>query len=233
MAPDVQHNNLLCLYTKPRARYCLNITKNNLIPFSIYFSVRLAIKATWLNDRDQFLYPNNLWECDFEFQYNCLIFMLFHSQNRIKSSEGTNYLIPFSESEIGAKEAFESDFLAKFLNGKINDKNNSLIEHQSFIPKHCILEHLSSQARAVYNAGKEIYKYYHAQNSKIINNASLYEIKEFFCKRKENKNGKLGKLESKSQDKNYNILMDNLKLNMQDLARAIEPKIYEYGFLAQ
>jgi hypothetical protein len=58
---DFQHNNIVyILNTKeqlpnPRGIW---INKNNLIPVAIYFSVRKAIQANWLNDRDQFLNPN-------------------------------------------------------------------------------------------------------------------------------------------------------------------------------
>lgn len=45
--------------------------------------MRQAIQATWLNDRDQFLYPNDKWQKDEEFQSDCLAFALFHNQNRI------------------------------------------------------------------------------------------------------------------------------------------------------
>ena len=68
---DFQHNNIVyVLNTKeqlpnPRGIW---INKDNLIPVSIYFSVRKAIEANWLNDRDQFLNPNNNWKADKEFQ---------------------------------------------------------------------------------------------------------------------------------------------------------------------
>ena len=63
----------------------------NLIEFCIYFSVRYCIEATWLNDRDQFLYPNDGWKNDLEFQSDCLTFTLFHGQNRVTSKDGTNH----------------------------------------------------------------------------------------------------------------------------------------------
>ncbi|WP_324735142.1 hypothetical protein [Helicobacter pullorum] len=86
-APDFQNNNHVAIMTSKTKGHWIfkNITPNNLIPFSVYFSVRHAIKATWLNDRDQFLYPNSEWEKDSEFQNDCLAFTLFHGQNRITS----------------------------------------------------------------------------------------------------------------------------------------------------
>jgi len=37
--------------------------------------------------------------------------LLFHGQNRISAKVGTNHWIPFTETEIGAKETFASDFM--------------------------------------------------------------------------------------------------------------------------
>jgi hypothetical protein len=53
----------------------------------VYFSARLCIEATRLNDRDQFLRPKDERENDIEFQNDCLAFTLFHSQNKITSHE--------------------------------------------------------------------------------------------------------------------------------------------------
>lgn len=121
---DFQNQQKVCLLSKPLARYCLNITQSNLIPFSVYFSVRHCIKATWINDRDQFLAPNKKWEKDTEFQNDCLAFMLFHGQNRITSKVGINHFIPFSEKELGAAEAFDSHFMQDFLQGKIKQEQS-------------------------------------------------------------------------------------------------------------
>ena len=57
-------------------------------------------------------------------------------------------------------------------------------------------------------------------------NASLYDIKEYFKGRDEN-----GRMNSKSEDDYFNALMDELRLAMQELCKAIVPKVYAYGFL--
>ncbi|CAM3359686.1 hypothetical protein [Helicobacter labetoulli] len=99
--------------------HALTLTLTNLIPCAVFFAVRHCIKATWINDRDQFLAPNKKWEKDEEFQNDCLIFMLFHGQNRITAKEGINHFIPFSEKDLNAGEAFESHFMLEFIQGKI------------------------------------------------------------------------------------------------------------------
>ena len=91
------------------------ITPRNLIVMGIFVAVRHCIEATWLNDRDQFLYPNDGWQDDREFQLDSLVFTLFHGQNRISAMQGTNHFIPFTEQQVGCKKAFKSAFMSGFL----------------------------------------------------------------------------------------------------------------------
>ncbi len=229
-SPDFQHNKQLAILSKQQERYCFCITKYNLIPFCVYFAVRHAIKASWINDRDQFLYPKNKWRDDKEFHSDCLAFTLFHGQNRISASDGTNHFIPFSEVAVGAKGRFESDFMVRFMNGKV--KNGELDD--CFIPSQKIA--FSKEAEAVFGAGLEIWRYYHkcAKNSdSYLNDASLYDIKEFFQGRGESINGKKGKMNAKSTDSHYNDLIALLRIALQNLADKITPKIYEYEFLRE
>ncbi|WDL74450.1 hypothetical protein IP360_06315 [Helicobacter winghamensis] len=234
---DFQNQQKVCLLSKPLARYCLNITQNNLIPFSVYFSVRHCIKATWINDRDQFLAPNNKWEKDTEFQNDCLIFMLFHGQNRITCKEGINHFIPFSEKELGAAEAFESHFIQDFLQGKIKQDSKSTDSkslfkdelESTFIPTKPL--EFSDEAKAVLEAGKELFKHYHEQtrDSKDYNaNAAFYDIKAHF--QGFNDKGKMNPPQ-KAQDEAYKERLSTLNYALKNLAKKIEVKVYEYGFL--
>lgn len=81
--------------------------------------MRHVIPATWLNDRGQFLYPNDGWQKDLEFQTDCPVYTLFN--NNIQSKIGTNHWILFTESEVDAQEAFDSHFMSDYLRrGMIN-----------------------------------------------------------------------------------------------------------------
>ncbi|EJV0519112.1 hypothetical protein N5368_000131 [Campylobacter lari] len=202
------------------------ITHKNILPMSIYLSVRHAILATWLNDRDQFLYPNKAYQNDKEFQSDCLAFMLFHGQNYISAKEDINHFIPFSEKELGiTQEAFKSDFMYKFINGKI--KNEDVLFDDTLGKVE-----FSNEAKELLKAGKELFKYYHTHKEKegYLVNASLYDIKEFFQGRDEK--GKMN-MPSKAKDEHYKILLSDLNLALNVLAKKIEPKIYEYGFLRE
>ena len=229
--PDYQNNKFLkisSIQTKVAGGNLNNATKykitaTNLIQISIYLSVRLCIEATWINDRDQFLYPNDLWEEDLEFQSDCLAFTLFHGQNRISAEEGINHWIPFSEAEVGAKDSFESHFMKDFIDGKIKPKETKelLTERISLKPIK-----FSKEAKDSFETGRELWKYYHKHD--LINiNASYYDIRKFF----QGVDSKSGRMNNKSIDETYNKLIGNLRERMKILAKKIEPKIYEFGFL--
>ena len=229
--PDYQNNKFLkisSIQTKVVGGNLNNATKykitaTNLIQISIYLSVRLCIEATWINDRDQFLYPNDLWEEDLEFQSDCLAFTLFHGQNRISAEEGINHWIPFSEAEVGAKDSFESHFIKDFIDGKIKPKETKelLTERRSLKPIK-----FSKESKDIFEAGRELWKYYHKHD--LINiNASYYDIRKFF----QGVDSKSGRMNNKSIDETYNKLIGNLRERMKILAKKIEPKIYEFGFL--
>lgn len=40
-------------------------------------------------------------------------------------------------------------------------------------------------------------------------------------------------MNTESQDKTYTLLISDLRQKLKDLAKIIEPKVYEYGFLKQ
>ena len=261
-APDFQHNNHIAIINQPLKAHLIfqNITYSNLIPFCIYLSVRLCTNGTWINDRDQFLYPNDKWEEDKDFQNDCLAFTLFHGQNRITAEAGVNHWIPFSEREVGAEDSFDSHFMKEFIDGKIsrqkidyfgqsprndndnkvdrNDKNkeshceplgeaiqnDNLFESKNFIPTKPLK--FSKEAKDVFEAGKKLWKYYHTTGSYINNNASYYDIRKYFQGTDAN-----GRMNNKSIDEEYNKLIKDLRDKMDILAKKIEPKIYEYGFL--
>ncbi|SIS81036.1 hypothetical protein SAMN05421789_10795 [Kaistella chaponensis] len=231
---EVEKKNQTSTYFKP-------IGVSNLKESSIYFAVRHCISADWLNDRDQFLFPNNRWMTDLEFQNNCLVFTLF--RNDISAKSGINHWIPFTEHEVNAKEKFASNFMTNFINGKLKieePSENTLFENENSggiydnQPRQ-----FSAEATAVFDAGRELWKYYHAQKFPSSGgvsegrggynvNASLYDIREYFQGRNEK-----GRMNSRSEDETYTQLLGDLRSNLKILADVIKPKIYEYGFLKE
>ena len=207
--PDFQNSNKVFIQNSPTKRsWAIILNKENLWPLSIYFTTRHCIEATWLNDRDQFLRPKDWREQDSEFQTDCLIFTLFHGQNRITSSEndGVNHRIPFTEQQVEARDNFKSHFMTDFLKDKVR----------------------SPEAKKVYQAWLALWRYYHEACSKdqYLTNASLYEIREYFQWRNEK-----GKMNAKSSDETYTELIGNLRSELKNLASKIAEKVYEYEFL--
>jgi hypothetical protein len=227
------------------------VTDMNLREIAIYISVRHSINATWINDRDQFLYPNDGWQNDKEFQSDCLVFALFHGQNRISNEYGTNYWIPFTEEEVDAKEKFECHFMSDYIKGKGEKKEMTAEEreayerdgknyHQADVFEQPNSESsttdsnpivFSSEAQAVMDAGKELWRYYHKQPN-ANPNASFYDIRLHFQGTKTTKSGKV-QMNTESQDATYTELITDLRQKLKDLAKKIESKVYEYGFLKQ
>ena len=220
---DFQNQNYIRISSENNFNHTNIITVNNLIQSCMYLSIRHCIEATWINDRDQFLYPEDGWENDKEFQSDCLTFSLFSEQNRISAEEGINHWIPFSEAEVEAKNNFKSHFMKDFVDGKIKPK-----EAKELLTASGSLKPIkfSKEAKDIFEAGRELWKYYHKHD--LINiNASYYDIRKFF----QGVDSKSGRMNNKSIDETYNKLIGNLRDRMKILAKKIEPKIYEFGFL--
>jgi hypothetical protein len=320
---DFQNQNYIFISTINNFNHTNIITHKNILQTCIYFSVRKVIPATWLNDRDQFLYPNDGWKDDLEFQSDCLVYTLFHNSNNIQSKHGINHWIPFTETEVNAQTRFESHFMTDFIAGKIvvaiSNRPNGVMdfEDQAFPPlqegaggvgisrcdktgvensnypvrsastpstlkgnllaestsldsavaRNCPTRgellsddsnypvrsastpstlkgnlqplQFSPHATAVFDAGRELWRYYHSPNTPSASvhpstrgeynvNASFYDIREHFQGRDAS-----GRMKNSSDDERYNKLIAELRLSMRLLAKQIEPKIYKYGFLKE
>ncbi|MCU4189017.1 hypothetical protein M9Q43_07540 [Flavobacterium sp. HXWNR29] len=239
---DVQQNRTIFITSQPsesdfRESKVTEITNKNIIETSIYFTLRNIIEPTWLNDRDQYLYPIDSWQTDSEFKTNCLTYSLF--SNNIQSQYGTNHWIPFTEYEVNAQAKFESNFMTNFIKGKIKHEatNDTLFEQTKTEEQKPLV--FSEEATAVFDAGRELWKYYHAQQFPSFGgvaegrggynvNASLYDIREYF----QGRNDK-GRMNSKSDDATYTKLIAELRSKLAILADKIKPKVYEYGFLKE
>lgn len=263
---DFQNNNIICILNKkeqlpnPRGRW---IDSGCLLICSVYYAVRKCIEATWLNDRDQFLYPNDGWKTDAEFLGDCLVYTLFHGQNRISSVHGPNHWIPFTEAEVDAKECFQSHFMSDLLAGKGGTRSVASggkyvqtgftgltgfadgdctgggtrsvasADGTEAVPPNPVNPvnpvQISPAARAVLDAGRELWRYYHAQPH-ANPNASYYDIRRHFQGMKTTAKGK-EQMNPTSADETYNALLSTLRAAMKKLAAQIEPKVYDYGFL--
>lgn len=225
VARNDMQNKSLC-YIAMTAGRGLNISKDTLIRDSVFLAVQSSIKATWINDRDPFFYPNDDWELDFEFQNDCLTYALFDGQNRIRSSDGVNHWIPFSEYEVDAKAKFQSRFMRDFIEGHTT---STLKQVKLFSGGHGVIKskplEFSQEALDVFQAGRNLWRYYHSKNNVNVD-ASLYDIREYFQGRDSK-----GRMINKSNDSHYSDLIGELRRALTVLASKMRPEIYKYGFL--
>ena len=148
----------------------------------------------------------------------CHTELLLESEVSIKSKCGY-----FANAQYDKKNKAQNDGILPFDKKEIN-----LPTKKSFIPDKPL--EFSKEAKAVFDAGREIWRYYHqnARQNDYNENASLYDIKEHFQGRNEK-----GRMNTRSDDEHYNGLMAALRLALKELAIKITPKIYEYGFLRE
>ena len=238
LGSDVQNNDGVFITSKPsdsdlKQRKTCDITAYNLIPICVYFSIRRCITDWWLIHRDQYLFPIDGWQEDELFQTDCLIYTLFHENNRVQSNHGKNYWIPFTDEEMNAQNAINDNFMADFISGKRRPK--PLPEEgwlfQTAVSKTANGEPLrfSPQATNVRDSALKLWQYYHEQKDAEAE-ASYYDIRSYFQGFTTDKKGK-PKMNSESKDEKYMALLADLREKMKILEQHIVPKVYEYGFL--
>jgi hypothetical protein len=117
-----------------------------------------------------------------------------------------------------SKDRFASGFMADYIGGKV--KRGRYAEAEAGRPLV-----FSAEARTVFDAGRELWRRYHATPGADVN-AGLYDIREHFKGRSES-----GRMNAKSEDGEFNALDAALRAALKTLAKKIEPKVYLHGFL--
>ncbi len=205
------------------------VTDKNLKEIVVYLAVRHSVKKNWLNDRDQFTEPYATWADDTEFQNDCLAYSLFSGSNNIQSECGVNYWQPFTEDELGINNELANHFMTDYISGK---KRPQVIQGDFFETANLANDQplvFSAEAKAVFDAGRELWKYYHQQPDADLN-ASYYDIRKYFQGTKIDKKGKVV-MNSTSEDDNYMRLHAALRIAHRRLSEKIAQKVYEHGFL--
>jgi len=189
------------------------VNPENLWQAAVIFSVRRLIKPTWINDRDQFLQPCK--ELTNEFKNDCLIWMLFNGSNLTASADGlewngktwsiVNHFIPFNQTEVGAADPFESDFMVQYLSKK----------------------KLSKEAKAVLNAGKVLWAAYFSNKGFVkISVKEDYKLNRLDVGWYQIRNA------LKSFDDTHNaVSFSDFNEAYKVLTEKLQPLVYEFGFL--
>ncbi|MCH5309643.1 MAG: hypothetical protein J1E58_07245 [Prevotella sp.] len=230
---DFQHNNHNYIVNDknqlphPRGTW---VTDKNIKEVAIYFAVRHSIERTWLNDRDQFLFPNDNWEADSEFHNDCLAFTLFSPYNNIRSAMGTNFWQPFTEEQLGLKKELSCHFMTDYIRQQIKPIKPKAVQASWTENKETFQQDtkplvFSPEAQDVFKAALGLWRYYFQRPDADLN-ASYYDIREYFQGRNEK-----GNMKPASEDETYNRLHQALRIAHKKLSCKIMPKVYEYGFL--
>ncbi|MBR7025259.1 MAG: hypothetical protein IKI08_04565 [Selenomonadaceae bacterium] len=210
VANDFTHQNYTALLSAPYVSAgAMSITPENFEQAMIVHMVRRLPKATWLNDRDQFMQPTK--ELPGEFITDAVIWSLFAPSNQTVSLSNVEYegevyrmknnFYPFELSEIKNWSCSSSGIGMQILRAT----------EDRFAAKWIKNHALSSEARAVLNAGREIYKKFYEELSRL--NVRKYKIEDWDAGW-------------------YQVRMSlNAKLSLEELSAKLLPQIYELGFL--
>ena len=205
------------------------VTDMNLKEIAVYLAVRHSVKKTWLNDRDQFTEPFDTWSHDIEFQNDCLAYTLFSISNNIQSAFGINYWQPFTEADLGITNELPNHFMTDYISGagRPNIVLADLFENLEDTGNNALV--FSEEANAVFDAAREVWRYYHRHPDADLN-AAYYDIRKYFQGTKLDKNGN-EVMNSVSDDETYTCLHSALRQAHKRLSEKIAVKVYEHGFL--
>jgi len=118
--------------------------------------------------------------------------------------------------------------MSRFIAGKIKKTNGNGNIFEPPKEENGTKCRFSPEAQDVFDAGKELWRYYHAQKN-INVNASLYDIREHF----QGRNEKTNRMNNTSTDQKYNELMGVLREKLKILADKIAEKVYLHEFLKE
>ncbi|MBE8950748.1 MAG: hypothetical protein SR3Q1_09155 [Quinella sp. 3Q1] len=212
MGNDFLHQNWTSILSGAYSGgHAISITAENFEEAMIVHMVRRLPKATWLNDRDQFLQPNK--PLSRKFITDAVIWSLFSASNQTASLsdveyEGEIYQIrnnfyPFELSEVRSWECTSSAIKARLEAATENRFAATWIKNNR--------ADLSSEALAILSAGRDIYKRFYAELDKV--DVWRWKIDDWDAGW-------------------YQVRMAlNAKLTLDELTNKLEPQIYELGFL--
>jgi len=217
---DFQNQNFTALLSGPYVSAgALSVTPENFEQAMVIHAARRIPKATWLNDRDQFMKPKG--ELTKEFITDCAVWNLFSNSNQTAALKDVSY-----EKEVYQIHNHFFPFLAKEVKKwNITDSDIAITlatATETYVAQWLTKQELSIEAQAVLDKGKEIYQFYFANLNQMRTNkfkietwdAGWWQIKQA-----------LGDVDlCKSDLKDLKVLHDKLK-------EKILPKLKEYQII--
>jgi hypothetical protein len=154
----MQHQNLTSFLSGPYVSAgALSVTPENFEQAMVVHAVRRIPKATWLNDRDQFMQPNAPQSA--EFIADCTVWNLFSNSNATAALKDVayegeiyqvhNHFFPFPVADVKRWKITDSD-IARTL----------AAAEDTFMVQWLQRQALSPEAQAVMDKGREMYQCY-------------------------------------------------------------------------
>ncbi|WP_154656985.1 hypothetical protein [Hugenholtzia roseola] len=222
---DLQHQNFTALLSGPYVSAgSLSIEPDNFEKAMVVHAVRRLPKATWLNDRDQFMQPQK--EVPLQFILDATVWNLYCNSNQTVALKNINY-----KNEIYQIENHFFPFLkAEISQWKISDSDvrDSLLAHSEERFMAQWLEknktQFSKEALAVLAAGKALWQFYFERLNEL--NTPKFKIQTWDAGYWQVRNAladqNIGEKETLFLKQKHNLLKAKLL-----------PQVYELGFLAK
>ncbi len=218
---DFQNQDYTALLSGPYVSAgALSVTADNFEKAMVVHAVRRMPKATWINDRDQFMQPNqNLPEA---LVADCALWNIFSKSNETaalanveyegKTYQVNNHLFPFLKSVVKKWKVADSDIAATLASG--DDR---------FLARWLDGRKLSAEAAAVLEAGKTVYQFYFANLNKL--DTPKYKIAMW--------DAGWWQIRNALADQNLaDDLLAAVKEKLDVLKAKLLPQLSEYGFIA-
>ncbi len=217
---DLQHQNFTALLSGPYVSAGgHSITPEIFEQSMVVHTVRRLPKATWLNDRDIFMQPSQ--DLPQSFINDAVIWSLFSNSNQTVAMRDVKYLgeiyqipchfFPFSIEKIKSWKPTDSDIMLQLATAK-----------ERFVCTWLAKQNLSPEAKAVLDAGENVYQFYFENIHRLA--TKKFEIETWDAGFWQIRNA----LNAKKSGENE---LDNLKQAHNALREKLLPQIYELGFL--
>ncbi len=215
---DFMHQNDTALLSGPYVSASgMSVTAANFERCLVVHAVRRLPRATWLNDRDQFLRPSK--RLPTEFINDCVVWSLFAPSNNTAALSNVEYegeiyqirnnLYPWTRAEVSTWRCSKPELLYSMAS-----------DEDRFAACWLSAAELSTEARAVLESAKEIYRTFYAQ------------LLELDCKKFKITTWDAGWYQIRHALEEARLLDDQtFRADFDRLGEKLLPQIYELGFL--
>lgn len=212
---DFLHQNYTALLSGPYGTAGgMAITPENFEQYMVVHAVHLIPKATWLNDRDQFMQPTKTLPA--EFISDAVVWSLFAASNQTASLRDVLYEGKIYQMPNNLYPWLLSEIKTWRLPEKFSEQLSAAQDRYAALWLKSHAAEISSEAAAVLSAGKEVYQKFYAYFELLVD-AARWKITDWDA----------GWYQVRmSLEK-----LDNLPAAFKVLSEKLLPQIYELGFL--